>query len=609
MGPPLASATEKITPVTPPSLPNHDDHDEESTSEMEEFHHNDANDNGTRGLLSKRKKRVSFYTQPPSSRSDWKRPYWLGCGLFCTLFSFWLLDSLKDPVFALLVDGNLNRHQPPAKLCSVASTLLLVCFLEFVSHARKQQFEKRRNDDDILSGGGTWTSMNIDTRSPSLSPDTVTNDRVSTSIFVYVGGSYICIFSLLAYLLRFHPSEMNDSSSTSSARPWHVLGYILYATIESFGSLSVAAFWSYTNSTLSLDDAERFYGLIIAIAQLGAIGGSSMVTTDTHYWSTTTLMIVANLVIVLQMLVMVTYSKRFAPTANIAQEEQESLTTSDEEPVFWSGIYLILRYRYVMLILGVSCLYEVSLTCLDYQMKLLGWFKFEETSTSSISFTQFMGHYGQVVNGASLVFSYFVFPYLIRKYGLRMTLRLFPTLLFLATVLAFAAIPGNLAVLFVCMAILKAMTYSIHDPSKELLYLPTSLAIKFRSKFWIDVVGARVAKAVGSTINTFAGNVEGSIRVGTVPSLLTAAALWLVCYRAGIQFDRLVASDKIVGVNASDDGTSPIKTAAKRYNKLSTDEHDSDDIEDVQHGLTGEESNDMAGDGASDENIELKPLT
>jgi AAA family ATP:ADP antiporter len=598
MGPPLASTAEKITPVTPLS----DDHHEESIGEMEEFHHDDANDNGTRGLLSKRKKRVSFFTQP-TSRSDWKRPYWLGFGLFLTLFAFWLLDSLKDPVFALLVDGNLNRHQPPAKLCSVASTLLLVCFLEFVSHARKQQQEKRRNDDDILSGGGTWTSMSIDTTSPSSS-DTVTNDRVSTSIFAYVGGSYICIFSLLAYLLHFHPSEMNDSSL--SARPWHVLGYILYATIESFGSLSVAAFWSYTNSTLSLDDAERFYGLIIAIAQLGAIGGSSMVTTDAHYWSTTTLMIVANLVIVLQILVMVTYSKRFAPTANMAQQEQQESLSSEDEPVFWSGIYLILRHRYVMLILGVSCLYEVSLTCLDYQMKLLGWFKFEETSSSSISFTQFMGHYGQVVNGASLVFSYFLFPYLIRKYGLRMTLRLFPTLLVLATVLAFAAIPGNLAVLFVCMAILKAMTYSIHDPSKELLYLPTSLAIKFRSKFWIDVVGARVAKAVGSTINSFAGNVEGSIRVGTVPSLLTAAALWLVCYRAGIMFDRLVASDKIVGVNTTD--APPIKTVAKKYKTLSADEHDNDDdIEDVQHGLTAGELNDSA-DGSGEENIELRPL-
>lgn len=600
MGPPLHSAAEKLTPVTPP--PENSSRDQENTQADEQIHFDEADDNGTRGLLSRRKKKVSFIMP---SRRDWMRPYWLGLGLFLTLFAFWLLDSLKDPVFALLVDGNLDRHQPPAKLCSVASTLALVCFLEFISHTRKRQ-ERRRRDEEVLDPGGLWTSMTMATDTTrEVHADIPEDDRVPISIFVYVGGAYICVFSLLAYLLRFHPSEsvLSDDAPSSTTRSWHVLGYILYATIESFGSLAVATFWSYTNSTLSLEDAESFYGLIIAIAQLGAIGGSSMVTT--HYWSTTTLMLVANLVIILHVLVMTTYAKRFPPTANIDEEEcSPVLIQETEQPVFWSGIYLILRYRYVMLILGVSCLYEVSLTCLDYQMKLLGWFKFEEETSSSISFTQFIGHYGQVVNGASLVFSYFLFPYLIQKYGLRITLRLFPTLLFIATILAFGAVPGNLAVLFVCMAILKAMTYSIHDPSKELLYIPTSLAIKFRSKFWIDVVGARVAKAVGSTINTFAGNVEGSIRVGTVPSLLTAAALWLVCYRAGIQFDGLIRDDMVVGRDATD--STPIKVAG-RYAKLSTQDHN-DDIEDVKQGLTAEESDD-ADDGTGDsDHIELKPL-
>jgi hypothetical protein len=40
------------------------------------------------------------------------------------------------------------------------------------------------------------------------------------------------------------------------------------------------------------------------------------------------------------------------------------------------GIHLILKYNYLLLILGVSCLYEVSLTCLDYEMKLIGLDRF-----------------------------------------------------------------------------------------------------------------------------------------------------------------------------------------------------------------------------------------
>ena len=160
-----------------------------------------------------------------------------------------------------------------------------------------------------------------------------------------------------------------------------------------------------------------------------------------------------------------------------------------------------------------------------------------------------MGHFGQAVNITSLVLSSMVFPFLIRKLGLRLTLRLFPTLLLVATIVAYGAIPGNLVVLFLAMALLKAMTYSIHDPSKEILYLPTSNGVKLRAKFWIDVVGARISKAVGSGINTYAGSVDRSVRVGTVPSILTAATLWLFCYYAGIEFDRLLASGEIVGLD------------------------------------------------------------
>ena len=121
----------------------------------------------------------------------------------------------------------------------------------------------------------------------------------------------------------------------------------------------------------------------------------------------------------------------------------------------------------------------------------------------SLQFKQFMCHYGQMVNVTSLILSSMVFPALMRHVGLKSTLRIFPTLLLAINVLVFGFLRGNLAVLFLSMSLLKAMMYSIHDPSTELLYLPTSSAIKFKSKFWIDVVGARVAKALGSSIFLF----------------------------------------------------------------------------------------------------------
>ena len=453
------------------------------------------------------------------------------------------------------------------------------------------------------------------------------DEVVSSRVFLYVGLPYCVFFGIMASILQYNPrvaltdpsswleeqeaanaaatTTMNQKRHYHATTYWHVIGYCLFAAIESFGSLIVATFWSYTNSTLSLIDAESFYGIIIALAQLGAILGSTMVTM--HVWSSITLIVLACLIIVLHVIVMRMYSRRFPPTADPqaagAQSHQsiykrtttqqpitpqqsrrhrlrrnkldrstdETITKPHESIILstmdstylsssasastatlWSGVYLILKHNYVLLILGTSCLYEVSLTCLNFQMTLLGWSRFEE-SDHKLSFKQFMGHYGQMVNFSSLVLSSIVFPFLIKRVGLRHTIRLFPTLLLAANIVAFLALPGNLTVLFFSLSLLKAMTYSIHDPAKEILYIPTSNAIKFKSKFWIDVVGARIAKAIGSTINQYAGNVDRSIRVASAPSLLTAAALWWVCYRVGSQFDVLAETGTTVGALNDDD--------------------------------------------------------
>ena len=91
------------------------------------------------------------------------------------------------------------------------------------------------------------------------------------------------------------------------------------------------------------------------------------------------------------------YDRRFKPSSllasTVSEDDDASIRTWIDDNVtmtkpFWSGVYLILKHNYVILILGVSCLYEVSLTCLDYQMKLLGWSHFEESEHVDMSFSE-----------------------------------------------------------------------------------------------------------------------------------------------------------------------------------------------------------------------------
>jgi hypothetical protein len=227
--------------------------------------------NDDTGLLSKKRIRFTGDYDADVPRYNWLRPYWLGVGLFLVLFPFWLLDSLKDPILSALTDSNLERHQPPAKLFSVCTTLGLVCFLEYFSHEKKRQkrLEKIRSHQEVLDDNGLWHRMTVE-------PDTdgeESEDAVPSSIFALIGLPYCLAFGFMAYLLQFNPNvALNDGPTvtfaTNPQRLWGTLWYFMFAAIESYGSLSVAAFWSYTNSTLSLEDAEGFYGPIIAIAQV-----------------------------------------------------------------------------------------------------------------------------------------------------------------------------------------------------------------------------------------------------------------------------------------------------------------------------------------------------
>jgi AAA family ATP:ADP antiporter len=104
--------------------------------------------------------------------------------------------------------------------------------------------------------------------------------------------------------------------------------------------------------------------------------------------------------------------------------------------------------------------------------------------------------------------------------------------------------------------------------------MPTSDAVKFKAKFWIDVVGQRVAKAVGSAINNYAGSIEGIVKYGSLPSIVASIALWLACYQVGVLFDGLIKSGDVVGLENADGEGLELRDGIEHY---PSDEEKEDD--------------------------------
>lgn len=535
--------------------------------------------------------------------------------LCLTLGVFWLLDSIKDPVLLATSgkDGDLQSQQPYAKMLSVLGTLLCTLFLEYYftkSATAKQNSNNVPSHEDILDGGGVWTKMNTSTsfnqNDDKYNVENIDEEEgIPVEIFTWLGVIYIGLLGFFAFLL-----------SISTENIW--VGYGMYWVIESYGSLFIASFWAYANTTLSLEAAEHYYGYIIAVGQLGAILGSSLATSlfsssDKNIQSIPRIILYSCCGIFLSILEIRFYNyyypkpllqinnsnteepndddetesyidsiklkqgmtKTTVQTNNAILDEQEhpSRNIIQQNQFWWfclfgglPGITTIWKHTYLIYLLGASCLYEISLTCLDYQLKMIGL-------RSQINFGKWMGQYGFTTNVISLIFSFFLFPYFIRNYGLKTTIRLFPTLLLFITLLVYLALPLNLPVLFISMSLLKGMTYSIHDPATELLYQPTSNFIKFKCKFWIDVVGDRIAKAMGSFMNARAGSAENIVSLGTIPSVLISIALLVTSHQVGIMFDTYITNNIVIGQN--DDHDSHNTSSNNNYNP----HHSEDDYE------------------------------
>ena len=143
---------------------------------------------------------------------------------------FWLLDSLKDPIINNFIG---IEYQPTAKFFSVLTTLLLVCIYDYLTC--------------IVS---------------------------KPNLFHVISTAFGFIFMALSALIADPITGLHNRDKG----PHRYVGWLYYFCVEAYGSLMVAMFWSYTNFIMDLEQAKGSYGLIISVAQLGAILGATLAT-------------------------------------------------------------------------------------------------------------------------------------------------------------------------------------------------------------------------------------------------------------------------------------------------------------------------------------------
>jgi len=198
----------------------------------------------------------------------------------------------------------------------------------------------------------------------------------------------------------------------------------------------------------------------------------------------------------------------------------------------------------------ISTLYEVIATITDYQMKVLAH---DAVEGDTAGLAAFLGSFGMATNGLALVAALTGTSFALRHFGVRWCLLAYPASIAITNMVLFwfadAKADVLLNVFFVVMVVTKGLSYALNNPAKEMMYIPTSKAVKYKAKGWIDLFGGRLAKAIGSSATTMLKDLpttEAMVQWGVAASLGIVAVWMLAASHGGHLHAALVQRNEVI---------------------------------------------------------------
>lgn len=342
-------------------------------------------------------------------------------------------------------------------------------------------------------------------------------------LFYLLGGT--ACGSLIVFSLLFADSTWGLPNKEAS--PYRLLGWSWYVFVEVYGSLMVALFWAYCSEAIDAESAKRSFPLIVLLGQLGGIVGPQATNLPAMLGFQTSAPLVAacgvsNLAAVLAIRWFAASEARSGVSGRAVQPLAAGEPCDGRQSGFFSGLRLLLKDPYLLCIFAAVAVYEAIVAIFDFNFKRLAF----AAVTGDQATASLLGDYGSMVNCVSFLCLACGISNVQRRLGMRAALCSMPFIVG-AMVLAFNAAP-TLRVLFWIMVAGKAINYALNSPSLKQLYIPTSVDVKYKSQAWIEIFGARGAKAGGSGLNTLLKvfqSCAGSPAAGVAMYILFASAV------------------------------------------------------------------------------------
>ena len=300
-----------------------------------------------------------------------------------------------------------------------------------------------------------------------------------TRMKVVLGSCLVFAFLLVLFWILF-----NNPRNLAIAAAF-------YVTVDIFSVVLIEQFWSLTNGVFQTEQGKRWYGLVASGGLLGGLlGGGTAALLVTYTPLTTPDMLLASAALLGKIYWLTLVLARRG--LYVEHGDGAKLNTGDK---IGFGAWRVLKdSRYLQLIAAMLLLAQIAQPIVDYQFLRAVEIAYpvEDARTAFISTI-----YG-LVSGVGLALNLLVAPFILHWLGTLGALLIQPFALGLASS-AFGVYPslyGGAGLKVVD----RGLSYSINRAAKELLYVPIDPEIIYRAKAWIDMVGYRVFKIIGSIL-------------------------------------------------------------------------------------------------------------
>lgn len=446
--------------------------------------------------------------------------FFISCAFFFVIGAYTLIKELKDSVFVHTVG---TEYLPLVKPISIVFLIpLVLIYSTLVDALRRYQ---------LL--------------------------YVYTAIYGIIG--LVCVFFL------GHPTIGILNTNTG---PHRLFGWFFYLFVEGYVPFVVSLMWAFVNSISTPDAVKNNYIVITACSKAGGMltagfawwflrmytGANAYLSDAASYQvlltvSSMLLLCVPFVIFLLMRMVPKRYFHGYEAAYQVEkkrerQEKKESHGFVSWLFGIWRGLALLIRYPYVLGIFGMIFFWEIINVVFNFLRLSIG----QAETKGAAEFGVFLYEQAMFSHIIGLCIVLVGTGTVIRLVGERWSLILVPVLT--GSVIGYYLTIQTALAAKIAYVIMRAINFAFAYPLRESLYIPTTKAMKFKSKSWIDSFGAKFSKSVGSTYTAAVSGIAkaAAFQVHVVFFAFLIALWTIMAHFLGRRFEKAVENDEVVGV-------------------------------------------------------------